>query len=93
MRVTLDRAQLAHALSTVTKAVEARTTIPILGNVLLSTDKGQLSITGTNLDLEISTSLPVLDSQDGTVTVRVSCFWILPSGPQVTLTWKPTAII
>lgn len=34
MRVTLDRAQLAHALSTVTKAVEARTTIPILGNVL-----------------------------------------------------------
>jgi len=69
MRVTLDRAQLAHALSTVTKAVEARTTIPILGNVLLSADKGQLSITGTNLDLEISTSLPVLDSQDGTVTV------------------------
>jgi len=69
MRVTLDRAQLAHALSTVTKAVEARTIIPILGNVLLSADKGQLSITGTNLDLEISTSLPVLDSQDGTVTV------------------------
>lgn len=69
MRVTLDRAQLAHALSTVTKAVEARTTIPILGNVLLSADKGQLSITGTNLDLEISTSLPVLDSQEGTVTV------------------------
>lgn len=30
MRVTLDRAQLAHALSTVTKAVEARTTFQFL---------------------------------------------------------------
>nr|KIU66169.1 DNA polymerase III, beta subunit [Brucella anthropi] len=65
----MDRSQLAHALATVTRAIENRNTIPILANVLLAVEDGQLRLTGTDLDVEITTSLPVLDCQPGNVTV------------------------
>ncbi|WP_247997696.1 DNA polymerase III subunit beta [Brucella tritici] len=69
MRVSIDRSQLAHALATVNRAIESRNSIPILANVLLAVEDGQLRLTGTDLDVEITTSLPVLDCQPGSVTV------------------------
>ncbi|MEJ5026343.1 DNA polymerase III subunit beta [Brucella anthropi] len=69
MRVSIDRSQLAHALATVNRAIESRNSIPILANVLLGVEDGQLRLTGTDLDVEITTSLPVLDCQPGSVTV------------------------
>lgn len=69
MRVSIDRSQLAHALATVTRAIEIRNSIPILANVLLAVEDGHLRLTGTDLDVEITTSLPVLDCQPGSVTV------------------------
>nr|WP_176024682.1 DNA polymerase III subunit beta [Brucella pseudintermedia] len=69
MRVSIDRSQLAHALATVNRAIESRNTIPILANALLAAEDGQLRLTGTDLDVEITTSLPVLDCQPGAVTV------------------------
>lgn len=69
MRVSIDRSQLAHALATVTRAIESRNSIPILANILLAVEDGQLRLTGTDLDVEITTSMPVLDCQPGSVTV------------------------
>ncbi|UWL62260.1 DNA polymerase III subunit beta [Brucella pseudintermedia] len=69
MRVSIDRSQLAHALAIVNRAIESRNTIPILANVLLAVEDGQLRLTGTDLDVEITISLPVLDCQPGSVTV------------------------
>ena len=69
MRVSTDRSQLAHALATVNRAIESRNSIPILANVLLAVEDGQLRLTGTDLDVEITTSLPVLDYRPGSVTV------------------------
>jgi len=69
MRVSIDRSQLAHALAAVNRAIESRNSIPILANVLLAVEDGQLRLTGTDLDVEITTSLPVLDCQPGNVTV------------------------
>ncbi len=69
MRVSIDRSQLAHALATVTRAIETRNSIPILANVLLAVEDGQLRLTGTDLDVEITTSLPVLDCHSGSATV------------------------
>ncbi|MGH6774753.1 DNA polymerase III subunit beta [Brucella tritici] len=69
MRVSIDRSQLAYALATVNRAIESRNSIPILANVLLAVEDGQLRLTGTDLDVEITTSLPVLDCQPGSVTV------------------------
>jgi DNA polymerase-3 subunit beta len=54
MTLTIQRADLARTLAAVSKVVEHRNTIPILANVLLSTDGGKLTVTGTDLDIQYS---------------------------------------
>ncbi|PRD42354.1 DNA polymerase III subunit beta [Phyllobacterium phragmitis] len=49
----LPREALLPALAAVNRAVAKRNTIPLLSNVLLSHDDGALTITGTDLDVEI----------------------------------------
>lgn len=70
MRLSLPRQDLTRLLTAVTKVVETRSTIPILGNVLLSVEDGQLSARATDLDIEVSTSIPVLDATNGSTTVN-----------------------
>jgi DNA polymerase-3 subunit beta len=70
MRLSLPRQDLTRLLTAVTKVVEARSTIPILGNVLLSVQDGQFSARATDLDIEVSTSIPVLDATNGSTTVN-----------------------
>lgn len=54
MNLSIQRADLARALSHVSKVVESRNTIPILANVLLSGTVGTLTVTGTDLDIQYS---------------------------------------
>lgn len=70
MRLSLPRQDLTRLLAAVTKVVETRNNIPILGNVLLSVEDGQFSARATDLDIEVSTSLPVLDALPGATTVN-----------------------
>lgn len=70
MRLSLERNDLVRLLGSVTKVVESRNTIPILGNVLLSVEDGQFSARATDLDIEIQTSIPVLDALPGSTTVN-----------------------
>ncbi len=50
---TIERRALLPALASVNRVVEKRTTVPILGNVLLKSEGGFLTVTGTNLDIEV----------------------------------------
>lgn len=56
MRVA--RNEFARLLAQVTKAVESRNTIPILGHVRLVATAGTLTATTTDLDLQITGSMP-----------------------------------
>lgn len=67
MTLTIQRADLTRALSAATKVVEGRNTIPILGNVLLQAEGGTLTVTGTDLDIQVSSSTPA----DGTLGTTV----------------------
>lgn len=49
-----SRHELARLLGSVTKAVQSRNTIPILAMVRLAADDGKLTVTGTDLTVEIS---------------------------------------
>lgn len=70
MRLSLPRQDLTRLLTAVTKVVETSSTIPILGNVLLSVQDGQFSARATDLDIEVSTSIPVIDATNGACTVN-----------------------
>ncbi|MFI3903738.1 DNA polymerase III subunit beta [Ochrobactrum sp. S1502_03] len=58
---TIARGALLPALKAVNRAVEKRNTIPILGNVLITAENGRLSVTGTNLDMEVTASVEAPD--------------------------------
>jgi DNA polymerase III sliding clamp (beta) subunit (PCNA family) len=70
MNLTLDRAELFPVLDHVTKAVEGKTTIPILRNVLVATKPGQLCFRGTDLDVDIRETMAIPDMlANGAITV------------------------
>lgn len=69
MKVTLERNHLLKSLGHVHRVVERRTTYPILSNVLINAHDGQLELRATDLDIEITESVPAMVGVAGTTTV------------------------
>lgn len=69
MKLTIVRSELARVLTNVGRVVESKNTIPILGNVKLSAVHGQLSITGTDLDIVAADVAPADVAQEGDICV------------------------
>jgi DNA polymerase-3 subunit beta len=70
MKFTISREMLLKPLQLVLGVVERRQTLPVLSNVLMVLDHGKLSLTGTDLEVEIIGHV-VLDDDgdDGEITV------------------------
>ncbi len=89
MKVTIERSALVKALGHVQSVVERRNTIPILSNVLLQADGGALTLTATDLDIEVSEAAPADVSRKGSTTVSALNFFEIvrrfPEGAQVRL--------
>ena len=70
MQFEISREALIKPLQLVTGVVERRQTLPVLSNVLLSLEKDQLSLTGTDLEVELIGRVNVDgSSSDGEITV------------------------
>src|SRR4029078_2959949 len=74
MQLSIDKPSLVKALAHVASVVERRNTIPILGNVLLSTGNNALKLTSTDLDMEIVETVPVRAKGEGATTVPAHMF-------------------
>ena len=59
MQFTIQREELLLPLLAVAGVVERRQTLPILGNLLLELDAERLTLTGTDLEVELVSSLMV----------------------------------
>lgn len=70
MHLVIRKEDLARAVGAVAKVVEARNTIPILSNILLDAGDGKLKVTGTDLDIEASTSVEATVNVPGRLTVN-----------------------
>ena len=70
MHLVIRKEDLARAVGAVAKVVESRTTIPILSNILLDAGDGKLKVTGTDLDIEASTSVEATVNVPGRLTVN-----------------------
>jgi len=75
MKFTIDREDLLRSLNHVHSVVERRNTIPILANVLLRADKDSLSLTTTDMDLEIVEAVAAKTSVPGTTTVPANTLY------------------
>ncbi|WP_251358545.1 DNA polymerase III subunit beta [Kangiella sp. TOML190] len=70
MRFSIHREQLLNPLQLISGAVEKRQTLPILSNVLLVVDDSKLSLTATDLELELKTEVMLEgDFEPGEITV------------------------
>ncbi|WP_294535112.1 DNA polymerase III subunit beta [uncultured Rhodoblastus sp.] len=89
MKVTLERSALLKSLGHVHRVVERRTTIPILSNVLLSAGGGGLQLKATDLDLEVTETVPADVGKAGATTLPAHVLYEivrkLPDGAQVSL--------
>ncbi len=69
--------------------VERRQTLPVLANFLVQVQNGQLSLTGTDLEVEMIARSAVDDAQDGETTIPARKLFeivrALPDGSKVTV--------
>ncbi|MDY7042567.1 MAG: DNA polymerase III subunit beta [Chloroflexota bacterium] len=69
MRISCLQENLAKGLSIVSRAVATRSTLPVLSNVLLTTDQSLLKLAATDLELAISCWIGAKVDEDGATTV------------------------
>lgn len=69
MQVTVFIDRLTRALSLVSRIVSTRNQLPILGNILLSAEEGNLFLTTTNLETAITTKITAVCQKNGKITV------------------------
>jgi len=93
MKLSTSRESLLKPLQAVIGVVERRQTMPILANVLLVADKNTLSVTATDLEVELVARAEVDNvAVPGEITVPgrklLDIFRALPEGAKVTLSLK-----
>lgn len=89
MRFTLQREAFLKPLAQVVNVVERRQTLPVLANFLVQVQGGQLSLTGTDLEVEMVSRIAVEDAQDGETTIPARKLFeiirALPDGSRITV--------
>jgi DNA polymerase-3 subunit beta len=78
MRLSILQENFAKGLSIVGRAVSSRSTLPVLGNILLSTDDNRLKLAATNLEVGVNCWLGAQVEDDGAITLpaRLLTDWV-----------------
>src|SRR5438874_963888 len=86
MKVSIAKPHLLLGLQRVQNIVERRTTMPILSNALLKTEKNGLTLVATDLEVGIQSLLPSEIMEPGGITVRArSLLDIVRELPETTI--------
>ena len=87
MKIRVNRNALLPVATIIGSVVEKRQTLPILSNILLNASSGQLSLTATDLEVEITTSLEIEGNADCDFTLPARKFVdickALPEGAEI----------
>ena len=75
MKFAIDRLSLLRPLGHVSSVVERRNTIPILANIVMRADAGQLSLTATDMEMDIAEQISCSVQQEGACTVPAHLFY------------------
>src|ERR671918_1403180 len=69
MKLTCSRDELVQKLAIVSRAVSTRTTVLVLGGILLRAENDELQLAATDMELSLRTSLDAQVEGDGAVVV------------------------
>ena len=89
MRFSLQREAFLKPLAQVVNVVERRQTLPVLANFLVQVSDGQLSLTGTDLEVEMVSRISVDNAENGETTIPARKLFdivrALPDGSVITV--------
>src|ERR1700761_3937798 len=68
MKLSVTQENLSKAVGTVGRIVSSRSSLPVLSNILMSTDKNRLRLAATNLEIGITYWIGCKVTQEGSVT-------------------------
>jgi DNA polymerase-3 subunit beta len=74
MKFKTTRENLLKGIYAVQNVVSPKTTLPILANILIESQKNQLRLMGTDLDIGISCVIPVETIEEGSITIPAKRF-------------------
>ena len=69
MRFTISREKLQEGLTAVTATIPAKTTLPVLANILVETTEKGIRLSGTDLDIAVSTEVTADVEASGAITI------------------------
>jgi DNA polymerase-3 subunit beta len=69
VKISCLQENLARGLSIVGRAVATRSTLPVLSNILIESDEGQLRLAATNLEIGVSCWIGARVEEEGRTTV------------------------
>lgn len=69
MKFSIGQAELANAVALAGQSVSTRSTLPVLGNVLLKAEGDALTVTGTNLETALSVIVTAAVTEAGAITL------------------------
>jgi len=74
MKIEAAKNVLLNGIQKVQNVISTRATLPILSNILMEAQQGQLKLTATDLDIGISCVVPVDVKEPGTITIPAKRF-------------------
>ncbi|KPJ53797.1 hypothetical protein AMJ39_03140 [candidate division TA06 bacterium DG_24] len=69
MEILIAQEVLTKVLTTVLHVIPARTTFPVLSNILLETEDGKIRVSGTDLDVAVTTQVEAEIKRPGAITL------------------------
>lgn len=89
MKISIQRDNILKPLQHVTSVVERKQNSPILSNLLVKIDNGNLSLTGTDLEVEMVINTQAESDESGETTIPAKKFLdicrTLPEGASITI--------
>ncbi len=74
MKLTVLQENLKNAVSLTSHFTSPKAQLPILGNILLKTDKTKLTLSSTNLEISVKTAIAAKIEEEGEITVNGKTF-------------------
>src|SRR3954465_13447593 len=69
MRFTISREKLQEGLAAVTASIPAKTTLPVLANIMVEATEKGLRLSGTDLDIAVTTEVAADVETQGAITI------------------------
>lgn len=97
MRIRVDKSSLLEKIQPLQNIINPRLSLPILSNILLETDKNNLTVTATDLDIGVFNTQTVEVIEEGAITLHAKRFFeiirSLPEGDIDIIVRKNNAVV